>query len=330
MKVAVIGGVSSTAVLIDKLKEHYWVDVHVFGFEPPDARLVSGWANLGVIATKYGYKYNSFVRVDECQKALECFAPDWIFAVGLSQLIPSKMLNVSSRGCIGFHPTALPFGRGRAPLAWLVLEQQDGAATFFLMGEGVDDGPILAQAPFVLAIEDDASSVEEKLLLAEAHALDELLPNIKNDKLTQRSQDHQKASYYGRRSHEDGWLDWAWSAEKLLRLIKASTIPHPGAYTFQGPVKLRILKASVVNNPVELGVVGRILKCLNDGSFVVQCGVGHLHITNWDCRVDWVPRVGQKLGFYVELEVHLLQKRVENLERRLVVLEGLLAEKKDH
>ena len=330
MKIAVIGGVASTALLVKKLQEHQLGEVHVFGFEPSNSSLVSGWANLAEISKNACFDYTPFVRVHECQPALNKLSPDWIFAVGLSQLIPAGMLAMAKRGCIGFHPTKLPDGRGRAPIAWMILDKKDGASTFFLMGEGVDDGPILTQMPFAVEEDDDASSVEEKLLLAEAHALDVLLPKMKVGQLNPRAQEENDASYYGRRSHEDGWLDWASSSEKLLRLVRASTNPHPGAYTFHGAYKIRILKADVVNSPIEQGVVGRILKCMTDGSFIVQSGFGHLHVLNWDCTENWTPKVGHKLGFYVELEIHLLQQRVEMLMRRLEALEISHTKKTDY
>jgi methionyl-tRNA formyltransferase len=330
MKIAVIGGVESTALLVKKLHEHQFAEVHVFGFEPIDSTMISGWANLSEAANNACFAYTSFIRVDECQTVLADFSPDWIFVVGLSQLIPSKMLALANHGCIGFHPTKLPAGRGRAPIAWLILERKDGASTFFIMTEGIDDGPIVAQVPFSVEEGDDASSVGRKLLFAEALALDILLPQLKDGVLSKYEQEEKSASYYGRRSHEDGWLDWSCSAENLLRLIRASTNPYPGAYTFQSTFKVRILKADLINHSFEQGVVGRILKCMADGSFVVQCGVGHLHVKSWICSEDWQPRVGQKLGFYVELEVHLLQQRLEKLERRLAGLEAMHHEKPDH
>ena len=72
-------------------------------------------------------------------------APDLLFVTGLSQIVKPPLLNLPRIGCIGFHPTWLPKGRGRAPLGWLVLDGVPGAATFFLdgrgLGFGADTGP---------------------------------------------------------------------------------------------------------------------------------------------------------------------------------------------
>lgn len=326
MKIAVVGGVTSTAVLVNKLKEHGFAAVHVFGYTPQDTSLVSGWTDLQQVAVDAGFAFTPFVRVNDCRVVLQAFSPDWIFAVGLSQLMSASMLSLPGKGSIGFHPTALPQGRGRAPIAWLVLEQQNGAATFFLMGEGVDDGPILAQVPFPVGPEDDAASVEAKVLQSEATALDALLPTIRLGQVSPRTQDNSRATFYGRRAPEDGWLDWTQPAAGLLRLVRASSTPHPGAYSFNASEKITVLAATLVSNPIERGVVGRILQCQADGSFVVQCGQGHLRVTQWQASEGWMPKVGQRLGFYTELEVHALRQRVQVLEDRLMAIERVYAQ----
>lgn len=324
MKIVVIGGVNSSALLVDKLRAHGFDDVHVFGYVPEDVSHVSGWADLSQSAAKAGYRFTPFVRVVDCLESVKQLAASWLFAVGLSQLIPPEMLAASENGAIGFHPTALPKGRGRAPIAWLVLDQQNGAATFFRLREGIDDGPILAQAPFEVGPEDDARSVEQKVLTAEALALDELLPALRAGRVLSREQDSVQATFTGRRTPDDGWIDWNLAASTLLRLIRASTTPHPGAYSFCGDVKLTVLRANIANLPDEKGVVGRIVRICPDGSFVVQCGQGHLCVTGWKTEGNWVPRVGQRLGYYVELEVFALRRNVKELERRLADMEELV------
>lgn len=320
MKIAIIGGVSSTRVLIEKLFQHGFHDVRVWGYSPEDNSLVSGWSDLKSVCERFGFKYSPFLRVSSCQEEIAQYAPDLIFAVGLSQIIPEELISIPRLGCIGFHPTALPKGRGRAAIAWLVLERMKGAASFFVLRTGVDDGPVVAQEPFEVDENDDAKSVETKLLAAEEIALDTWLPKLASGEIGGVEQDHSQASWYGRRSPEDGWIDWKVTVDELVRLIKASTEPHPGAYTFHEDSIITIWAAEL-NDSAQKGVVGRILKVFPDQSFLVQCSDGLLRVTRWQAANSWLPKVGIKLGYYTEAEVHRLKKKYSQLEERIAILE---------
>lgn len=319
MKTAVIGGVGSTALLVRKLREHGYGDVKVWGYHPADCSDVSGWSDVVSLAEELGFGGGRFVRVAECLPALEHWGPDVIFAVGLSQLIPEEMIRVAGLGCIGFHPTRLPLGRGRAPLAWIVEDGVPAAASFFWLGGGVDDGPLLAQEPFDVLPEDDALSVSAKLMAAMSVALDRLLPSLLAGNLVGQDQDHARATWYGRRTPADGVIDWEETPDVILRKIRAASMPHPGAFTFAGNEKLIIWKAERSREPIT-GVPGRIVAVDADGGFQVQSGGGLVRVVEWDAG-DWKPRVGQRLGFSVQWELSRLRGRCASLETRLAELE---------
>lgn len=323
MRVAVVGGVNSTQLLTEKLREHGFVDVKVWGYAPDDVSQVSGWSDLSKVCAQLDFPYQSFVRIADCVDELRLFCPDVIFAVGLSQLIPEEILEVPTIGCIGFHPTALPKGRGRAPIAWILLDNVPGAASFFTIRKGVDDGPILAQEAFDVIADDTASTIEKKLLLAEARALDRLLPSLISGLWVAVEQDHAQATWYGRRSPEDGWIDWKGSADAIERLVRASSKPHPGAFTHWQDAVVTIWAAEMFFR-AEKGVVGRVLSVEADQSFVVQCGDGLIKVTQWTATNNWSPRVGQKLGYYADAEIRRLRSECEGLRQRVGKLEEMV------
>lgn len=326
MRCAVIGGVNSTKILVERLQTAGFEDVKVWGYEPACSDNVSGWCNLKAVALSQSYSYSGFRKVTECHQELVEFSPDVLFVVGLSQIIPTEMLRIARFLNVGFHPTALPKGRGRAAIAWMLLEKVPGAATFFELQAGVDDGDILAQEPFDVDETDDATSLEQKILDAETRALHRWLPKLLEGKVSRLPQEHEKASWTGKRTPEDGWLDWNQSAVKLSTLIKASTKPHPGAYTFCEDTKLLIWSCDIFDRN-EIGVPGRILLVNVDGSFVVQTGDGLILIKSWYSEKEWTPRVGLKLGYYLELENYTLRQRVRALEEKLGQLTELIKEK---
>ena len=316
MKVAVVGGVRSTEVLIRALVKHEFDDCAVWGYVPIDAGLVSGWCDLRAVSSELVLPFFEFRKVTDCEESLRAYDPDVLFVVGLSQIIPESMLSIAGIVNVGFHPTALPKGRGRAAIAWMILEHVSGAASFFELRDGVDDGAILVQEPFEVGIQDDAASVEAKILKAESLALDRWLPCLAAGEVHGQEQDHSQATWLGKRAPDDGWLDWPHPRKHVLALIRASAPPHPGAYTYCSSEKILILSAHLCERP-EKGVPGRIVAVHGDKSFEVACGDMLLTIDRWYCESGWFPKVGMKLGYYVENEIQQLKMKVGFLERKL-------------
>lgn len=313
--IIVIGAVHSTAETIKSLVEHGLNPKGILGFQPEDTTNVSGWSDLESIAKAHNIPFKPFQKINEGE-LLEWaneFNPDIIFAVGFSQLLKKDWLEMPTLGCVGFHPTKLPKGRGRAPIAWLILNEKEGASTFFLMGEGADDGPILVQKPFSINKDDDATSVEQKILASLKEALDDWLPKLKNGEWNPIPQDETEATWYGKRTPEDGIIDWNQSAKDMDRLVKASTKPHPGAFTFHEFEKIIIWESMVEEKLNIKGVVGRILLKHNQKGLLVQCGEGLLWLKKLSKDISKF-KVGQKLGFDPQIEIEKIWNEIKRLK----------------
>ena len=318
IKIGVIGGVNATKIVIQKLFENDFNNVFVWNYKPSSkAKIVSGWDDLALVSKVSGYENHEFSRVQEIKKSIKTFKPEILFIVGLSQIIPKEIINIPKNGCIGFHPTKLPFGRGRAPLAWLILESCSlSAATFFVLNERVDDGPILAQEDFVINEDDYAEDIEKKMLDAEGKALDSILSNPKFPDLFSKEQEHKNAFYFEKRDPSDGIIDWQSDANEILKLIRATSKPFPNAYTFFENNKVFIKKAKISDHPIK-GVIGKILR-VNDSSFLVQCKDGIIEILNWDSsNENWDPKVNMKLGFNIQEEIFHLRKKIQEITMRI-------------
>jgi len=317
-RIVLIGAVGSTALTLKKLVEHQANVVGVFGYESEDTEHVSGHVCLARAAADNGYRYFPFKKINAEANSIRSLEPDYIFVVGLSQLISTEILALANVCCIGFHPTSLPHGRGRAPLTWLILdEQSEGSATFFVLAEGVDNGAIVAQSRYAVSDCDDVSDLIEKTHRAMGFALDELLPLLTTNFPDTNEQDEALATYYEKRAPDDGLINWSCSVQHNARLIRATTSPYPGAFSFVNDQKITIYKAREYTETQILGVTGRILRTGANGSFIVQCGVGSLEVLQYVTEQSWSPRVGVDLGYSNELEINLLKKRVDQLEQLL-------------
>lgn len=328
MRVILIGSVNSSRATLSKLVQYNIDVVAVFGVEASNTDRISGYIPLRKQAEDSGVPFFGFTKINDQAEQIIALKADLIFVVGLSQLVSPKIVNSATHGCVGFHPTKLPHGRGRAPLAWLVMDQGEGAATFFKIAEGVDDGPIYVQQSFFVDSTDNASRVSEKIHTAIEQGLDRWLPELKQGNLEAIEQDHEQATYNGIRKPADGWLNWQLPSEELSKLVLSADKPHPGAYTYCGSTKIIIWKAVAEIPVMRRGVVGRIQHIYSKTDFVVQTGhAGLLRVLDYSVvgSTDWAPRVGDLLGYYQEHEIHELKGQMETLLERVAQLERQLA-----
>jgi methionyl-tRNA formyltransferase len=318
-KVVVVGAVKGTEITINSLVKHGFEIAAIFGHEPKIKENIAGLFDLSEVAIKNNIPYLGFQNINsiEIVEKVKELKPDIVFAVGFSQLLKNEWLTIPKLGCIGFHPTNLPLGRGRAPIAWLVLNETKGAACFFLMGNGADDGPIFAKEVFDITENDNANSVAKKISIAMEKALDSWLPELKSGIWNPVPQDEINASYYGIRKPDDGIIDWKESSFIIAKLIKASSKPHPGAYFYFQNEKVIVWDCELENTLKIKGVNGRVLLINEEKGYLIQCGIGLIWIRTLKFEKESLIKVGDYLGFKVEDEIQKLWKKINLLEKNI-------------
>lgn len=320
-RIVLIGSVSfSRQALLGLLRNDANV-VGVMGLTASRSERVSDFARLDDVAEAHAVPFAEFDKVNEPEVVATVveWAPDVLFVVGLSQMVKQELMSVPSIGSIGFHPTCLPEGRGRAPVVWLTLEGRDGAATFFVLEETADSGPIFIQEPF--SIEDDFYAEDSIAAVRSAmdRALDRWIPSFVEGDWSPVPQDHERASFFGVRTPRDGIIDWNRSAEEIARLVRAVSRPYPGAYTYAMDSKVVIWRARVEAAP-HRGVIGRILEMRAEQP-LVQTGEGLLRVEEFEVVSSLSQakplRVGLRLGLSAEDEISLLKMEINALRARL-------------
>jgi methionyl-tRNA formyltransferase len=157
---------------------------------------------------------------------------------------------------------------------------------------------------------DDAQSITAKMLRATSEALRALIPSLASGTFISHAQIDSEATYFGRRAPDDGCIEWAQSSAAIERLIRATTRPLPGAFTFWNDRKLVIWKCRRERKKRIQGVVGRVLALGSEGDLLVQTGQGHIWLTDYDVEGD--PRieirVGDLLGYNVQVEIYKLKR----------------------
>lgn len=318
-KIILIGSVNSSRKTLEKLLEHQLDVVAVLGLHPEAATNVSGYFDLKDLSESNNIPFQYFTKVNDAAMVdfVQSKNPDLVFVVGLSQMIREELLAIPKYGLIGYHPTRLPEGRGRGAIAWIILGKVQGAASFFKMDEGMDSGSIWSQQNYEVDANDDATSVIHQVLKAIDKALDAVLPDLKKGIFITTPQDESKATYLGKRNPEDGIIDWRQSAASIHQLIRATTKPLPGAYTYLGTKKMVIWNASISQITNHLGVSGRIVIADAEQGIHIQTGDGLLKIESIEGIAIDTLKVGTTLGFHFEKEYFKLSERIEMIENQL-------------
>lgn len=201
--------------------------------------------------------------------------PEVIFSFYYRNLLGEAILNSARIGAFNLHGSLLPAYRGRAPLNWVLVngETQTGV-TLHRMISRADAGAIIAQQAVEIADADDALSLHRKLTESAKHLLEGILPTLKSGTFSETAQDESKASYVGRRTPEDGRLEWEKPAQTLHNLVRAVSDPWPGAFSFVGTHKFIVWKSRVRSDvaPARAGTV------ISVAPLIIACGEGALEV----------------------------------------------------
>jgi len=201
--------------------------------------------------------------------------PDLIFSFYYRDLLSQELLDIPAMGAYNLHGSLLPRYRGRAPANWVLVKgEKETGVTLHQMTCRPDAGAIVAQLKVMIANDETALSLHNKLDQAAAHLLQDILPRFLTRQIPLTPQDENQASYFGRRTAADGQLFWQRPAQELDCLIRAVTRPYPGAFTYAGDRKLTIWQAIVLNENAHQAP-GTILAL---EPLRIACGEGALEI----------------------------------------------------
>ena len=298
MKSILMGSVVTSKIVLEEMIQIGFPVDMVFSLDEEFSKDVSGYYPIHEIAYSYGIPYKKFKKIstEENIELINKIQPDYIFVIGLSQLIDKRILDIPVKGCIGFHPTPLPKFRGRAAMVWQVLlGVHDTKCTLFMLDEGMDSGDIVGQEPYVIEDSDYAIDIEKKLCTALKVLVNRVLNEMMLGILVPRKQDESKATYLLIRRPEDGLIDWKESVQSIHKLIRAVSRPYPGAFgLYDGKHKIIIWRAEIKQNTNIIGIPGQICRIERD-YFDVLGYDGIMRVTEFS-NVDEVDIfVGHKL-----------------------------------
>ena len=221
---------------------------------------------------------------------------DLLMVFGWQRLVPDSIIKSLKLGALGAHGSSelLPKGRGRSPQNWSLIE---GKTKFiihlFYLDPGADSGDIIDYMEYDLNEWDDIKTSYYKVQICLRKLLEKNLTLILNNTVSLIKQDHSKATYYPKRTPQDGMIDWKSTTKEIYNLIRAVTKPYPGAFT---PTKnVTIWKAQPFDSRISYSNAkqGEIVEVFDTKCFVIKTVDGSLYVTDYE--TDANLKVGDKL-----------------------------------
>lgn len=209
-------------------------------------------------------------------------------SVNWPSLIRSDAVAAFPKGILNAHAGDLPRYRGNACPNWAILngEAHVGACIHAMDPYAVDAGPIYVRRHLPLT---------EETYIADVYCwLDESVPAMFEGAIELVSdpgftpEDQALSPVRPLRSHprrpEDGRIDWSEPADRIARLVRASSRPFAGAFTWlEGEVHLTVWRARAVVLDHDLAAVpGQIMGRGPEGGVLVACGRDALEIEEAD------------------------------------------------
>ena len=214
-------------------------------------------------------------RADEDVQVLRDLKPDVCAVVAYGRILPQRVLDVPSKGCINIHASLLPKYRGSAPYQWAVLDglTETGVTAMYLCRE-MDAGDIIDTAVTPIGPNETAGEVLDKLAVLGADLLSKTLSRMAQGDVERTPQDHEKATFAPMLDKSMCPIDWSKSAQQVHDQVRGLH-PWPVATAQIGGTKFKIHQTILVDEttekpagtPISLSKTGLKVAC-GDGKVV--------------------------------------------------------------
>lgn len=186
------------------------------------------------------------IKEEQEKKNLEKINPDLIIIMAYGLRLPKFFLEYPSLGCINIHVSLLPRWRGAAPIEHSLLngDKQTGISIFKLVEE-MDAGPIIINESIEINNDINKDQLIEKLNILGIKLLNTILPNIINNKIIYKNQDHSIATYASKISSNMRQLDFNQSIKTIHNKIRAFAF-KPSAWFIYRNERIKIIEADFV------------------------------------------------------------------------------------
>ena len=213
-------------------------------------------------------------REEETVQALRDLKPDICAVVAYGRILPQKVLDIPTFGCINIHASILPQYRGSAPYQWAVLDGQKetGVTAMYLVRE-MDAGNMIEVSKTPIGENETAGELLDRLAELGAALLSKTLSRFTQGPVPAIPQDESQVSYAPMLEKTMCPIDWTKTAQQVHDHVRGLQ-PWPVATMELKGQPFKVHETRIVPGS---GKPGEILGLTKTG-LVIACGQGAVEI----------------------------------------------------
>ena len=234
-------------------------------------------------------------RDEKSKKFIHGFEIDVLLSINYLYLVNDYIYEYPKKYAINFHGSLLPKYRGRTPHVWAIINnEKETGITAHLITKNCDEGDIVFQEKVTIDENSTGADLLEEYGKRFPLIIDTIISKITNGSLEVFPQNHDLATYYGKRVPEDGVINWDWQKERIRNWVRAQAKPYPGAFSFVNGKKIIIHQIKLSNHGyLDTDVNGSILKVKD--TIIVKVQNGAIELTDYQIENNTPLNVGDLL-----------------------------------
>ena len=213
-------------------------------------------------------------RADEDVQALRDLNPDVVAVVAYGRILPQRVLDIPTKGCVNIHASILPQYRGSAPYQWAVLDglKETGVTAQHMVRE-MDAGDIIDVAKTPIGENETAGELLDRLAVLGADLLSRTLTAFADGTVTRTPQDPAGISFAPMLDKTMCPIDWNKTAQQVHNHVRGLH-PWPVATMELKGQKFKVHATRIVEGS---GQPGEILGLTKTG-LKIACGEGAVEV----------------------------------------------------
>ena len=213
---------------------------------------------------------------DQVVDQLAALQPDVVAVVAYGRILPQRVLDIPTKGCINIHASLLPKYRGSAPYQWAVLDglTETGVSAMYLCAQ-MDAGDVIDVSKTPIGENETAGELLDRLAVLGADLLSKTLGEMEKGQVTAQKQDESQVSYAPMLDKSICPIDWNKTAQQIHNQVRGLH-PWPVATMDLQDTKFKVHETRLVEG-THNKTPGSVIALTKTG-LQMACGEGIIEI----------------------------------------------------